>query len=81
MGGEPEWDGDLAHYREVLQEIVCPMAENCGNYCEEGEEDGGPVGDVGEEEVVDMDTSLGGKNKIQQKYQRKDSECKGWFEW
>ena len=57
------------------------MAQDGGEHCEEGEEDGGPVGDVGEEKVVDMDTSLGGKNKIHQKYQRKDSECKGWFEW
>ena len=58
MGDDPEWEGDLAHDREVLQEIVCPMAENYGKYREEGEEDGGPGGDVGEEEVVDMDTSL-----------------------
>ena len=64
MRGEPVGEGDFTHVREILQEIVCTVTENSGEYCEKGEEEGGPVGDVGEEEVVDMNSSLGGEDKV-----------------
>ena len=61
MGGDPMRQGELAHVRDIPHEIVCTVTEYGGEHCEEGEEEGGPVVDVGEEEVVDMDTTLGSK--------------------
>ena len=74
MRGDPVGEGNFTHVREILHEVVCTMTENSGEYCEEGEEEGGPVGDVGEEEVVDMDTSLGGKDNVYQEYQGQHDE-------
>ena len=50
--------------RDIPHEIVTTMTEDSGEHHEEGEEEGRPVGDVGEEEVVDMDTTLGSKDKV-----------------
>ena len=81
MRGDPVGKGELAHVREILHEVPCTMTEDSGKHCEEGEEEGGPVGDVGKEEVVDMYTSLGGKGEVKQEYDGQHCECKGWFEW
>ena len=64
MGGDPVRQGELAHVRDIPHEIVTTMTEDSGEHHEEGEEEGRPVGDVGEEEVVDMDTTLGSKDKV-----------------
>ena len=81
MSGEPVGKGELAHVREILHEIVGTMTEDSSEHCEEGEEEGGPVGDVGEEEVVDMDTPLGGKDKVKQEQHNQHGKCESWFEW
>ena len=80
MRVRPVGKGKFAHGRNILHEIVYAMTQNSGKHCEEGEEEGGPVGDVGDEEVVDMDTSLGGKEKVHQEYEGQHAECKDWFE-
>ena len=81
MGGNPVGKRTLAHVREILHEIPCSMTEDSGKHCEEGEEEGRPVGYVGEEEVVDIDTTLGGKGEIHQEQHNQHGECQGWFEW
>ena len=54
-------EGELTHVRQVLHEIVGAVAECGGEDREEGEEEGRPGGDVGKEEVVNMDPSLRSK--------------------
>ena len=81
MGRDPVRKGELAHTGNIVHELADPMTEHCGDHHEQGEEDAGPGGDVGEEEVVDMNTALGGKNKTQQEDEGKQAECEGGFEW
>ena len=81
MRGDPVGKGELANAREILHEIVGTMTEDSSEHCEEGEEEGGPVGNVGEEEVVDMDTSLGGKGEVCQEQHNQHGECHCWFKW
>ena len=81
VGGEPVGEGELSHVRKILHEITYAVAEDSGENSDEGEEDNGPFGDVDEEEVVDMDTTLGGKDKIQQEDEADDAERQSWFEW
>ena len=64
MRGHPVGEGELAHGGDILHQIACTMAEDSGEDGEEGEEDGGPVGYVCEEEVVDMNAALGGNCKV-----------------
>jgi len=71
---------DLTHVREVLHEIACAMTEDRGEDCEEGEEDAGPGGQVGEENMVDMNPSLGSKHQVQQKQQHHHAKHKGRLE-
>ena len=40
------------------------MAEHSGQDCQQGEEEAGPGGDVGLQEVVDVDPSLGGQHQV-----------------
>ena len=79
MGGDPMRQGELAHVRDIPYDIVCTMTEDSGEHCEEGEEEGGPVVDVGEEEVVDMDTTLGSKRYSHEEDNHKHNECKKWL--
>ena len=71
---------ELANIRNVLNNITDTMTKDHGEDSEEGEEEAGPVVDVDKEEVVDMDTTLGSKDKIQQEHDSENDECKGWFE-
>ena len=56
------------------------MTEYGGKYGQEGEEKRGPAVDVGEEEVVDVDTTLGSKEKVNKEYGTQNSEGEDWLE-
>jgi len=62
MAGEPMRDPDSAHHAEIIEEIVDPVTK-AGKDGEKGEEECGPVGDVGGEQVIDIEASLGGEEK------------------
>ena len=59
MRADTEGQGELAHTGDILHEITSPVTENGGQHREEGEEKGWPAVEIGHEEVVDMDTTLG----------------------
>ena len=79
--GDQVVEGELAHVREILHEIPCTMTEDSCKHCDEGEEESGPVGDVGEKEKVDMDAALGGNGKVHQEQHNQHAECQSWFKW
>ena len=73
-------EGELAHVRDIVDDIAYAMTEDGSNHGDKRDENSWPVVDVGDEEVVDMDTTLGGKDKVQQEYECQHTECQGWFE-
>ena len=74
-------EGELAHVRDIVDDIAYAMTEDGSNHGDKRDENSWPVVDVGDEEVVDMDTALGGKGKVQQEYNGQHGECHCWFEW
>ena len=57
-------EGYLGHGGKVTHKMVCPVTEDSGQYSEEGEQEGWPVGDEGKEEVIDMDTTMGSQGEV-----------------
>ena len=81
MRADTEGQGELAHTGDILHEITRTVTEYGGQHREEGEEKGWPAVEIGHEEVVDMDTTLGSEEKVHEEYDGQDSECEDWFEW
>ena len=73
-------EGELAHVRDIVDDIAYAMTDDGSKHSDERDVNSWPVVDVGEEEVVDMDTTLGGKDEVQQEYECQHTECQGWFE-
>ena len=60
VGGDPVVEPESGHVRHVPHQVPNPVAEQGGQHGEQGEEQGRPGGDVGDEQVVNVDPTLGG---------------------
>ena len=69
MWGDTVREGEVAHFRNIVDEIAYAMTEDGSKHGDERDENGWPVVDEGDKEVVDMDTSLSGKDKVQKEYE------------
>ena len=74
MGGDQVREGDGGDGGDILDDLLGTKSKDRGYHYNEGEEDCWPVRYVGEEQVVDMDPSLGGKEEVKEKYEDKHTK-------